>query len=276
MPDHDNLPTFRWNATDYNRSSSAQQQWASELIKKLALNGTERVLDIGCGDGKITAELSQRLHNGSVVGIDSSLEMIGFAKMHFPRQHYPNLSFEEMDARNLTFDEEFDIVFSNAALHWVTDHQPVLAGIQRCLCLGGKMLIQMGGKGNAEQAFRAFDALVRELQWSRYFADFTFPYGFFGNEEYRSWVASAGLDPVRSELIPKIMVHPSRDDFAAWIRTTWLPYLERVPETRQQNFIDELIDRYLLMYPADTHGGIHVGMVRLEVEARKFPCRSNL
>jgi trans-aconitate methyltransferase len=84
MPDQDHLPTFRWNATDYHRSSSAQQQWASELIQKLALTGTERVLDIGCGDGKITAELSQRLQNGRVVGVDSSPDMIRVCPYAFP------------------------------------------------------------------------------------------------------------------------------------------------------------------------------------------------
>ena len=146
------------------------------------------------------------------------------------------------DACSLTFDEEFDIVFSNAALHWVTNHRPVLEGIQCALIPKGKMLIQMGGKGNAEQVFRALDEVIRDPRWGRYFEDFTFPYGFFGNEEYLSWVRAAGLDPVRSELIPKIMVHATRIDFAAWIRTTWLPYLERVPEPLHQDFIEDLID----------------------------------
>ncbi len=276
MPDQEHLPTFRWNATDYHRSSSAQQQWASELIKKLALTRTERVLDIGCGDGKITAELSQRLQNGSVVGVDSSPDMIGFARTHFPQSDYPNLSFEVRDARTLTFDEEFDIVFSNAALHWVTDHRPVLGGIQRALIPKGKMLIQMGGKGNAEQVFMALEVVLQNPRWGRYFEEFTFPYGFFGNEEYRSWVRAAGLDPVRSEIIPKIMVHDTRTDFAGWIRTTWLPYLEQVPEPLHQDFIEDLIDHYLLLYPADTQGRIYVGMIRLEVEARKSPFCSNI
>ena len=123
-----------------------------------------------------------------MVGVDSSLDMIGFTRTHFPQSGYPNLSFEVRDARTLTLDEEFDIVFSNAALHWVTDHRLVLENIQRALIPKGKMLIQMGGKGNAEQVFRALDVIVQDPRWGRYFEDFPFPYGFFGNEEYRSWM----------------------------------------------------------------------------------------
>jgi trans-aconitate methyltransferase len=231
--------------------------------------GSERVLDLGCGDGKVTAEISRCLQSGRVVGIDSSTDMIRFACRHFPQDTCPNLSFAEMDVRDLNFEEEFDVVFSNAALHWVLDHRPVLAGIRRALCPGGRLLIQMGDKGNAANAFRAFDALIQEPRWGQYFTDFSFPFGFFSDEEYASWIEEAGFVPVRTELIPKIMVHKTRDDFAGWIRTTWLPYLERIPEPLQPEFIDSLIDRYLLMYPANSHGEITLGMVRLEAEAKK-------
>lgn len=267
-PDHGR--TFQWNAEDYHKSSPAQHQWASELIRKLGLKGNERVLDLGCGDGKVTVEISRCLPGGRVVGIDSSADMIRFACGHFPKDTCPNLSFAEMDVRDLIFEEEFDIVFSNAALHWVLDHRPVLAGIRRALCPGGKMLIQMGGKGNAASAFRAIDALVQEPCWGQYFTGFSFPYGFFSDVEYASLIRDAGLVPVRTELIPKIMVHKTREDFAGWIRTTWLPYLERVPASLRPQFIDALIDQYLRMYPADADGEIALGMVRLEAEAEKI------
>jgi trans-aconitate methyltransferase len=85
--------------------------------------------------------------------------MIRFTCDYFPQTEYPNLSFVQMDARALSFKEEFEIVLSNSALHWIIDHKPVLAGIKRSLRPGGKLLIRLGGKGNAEQVFGVLEGL---------------------------------------------------------------------------------------------------------------------
>ena len=269
MPARDKIPEFRWDAADYAKSSPAQKQWAWELIRKINLSGREHVLDIGCGDGTVTAAIAECVPGGSVLGIDRSPDMIRFAREEFPQDKYPNLSFAKGDAQTLGFFGEFDLVFSNAALHWVYDHGPVLAGIARALASGGRMIVQMGGKGNAAQIYDALDALLAEPGWSRYFRGFSFRYGFFSPEEYRPWLEAAGLLPVRVELIPKEMVYLTRDGFCGWFRSTWLPYLERVPEARRSEFVEALADRLLALYPSDPDGSIHVKMMRLEVEARK-------
>jgi trans-aconitate methyltransferase len=120
------MPVCDWDAADYERHSSAQRRWARELIDKLGLRGDEALLDVGCGDGKVTAEIAARLRNGFAVGIDSSEEMIGLARSRYPAAAHPNLSFVLGDARSLPFRDGFSAVFSNAALHWVRDHGPVL------------------------------------------------------------------------------------------------------------------------------------------------------
>jgi trans-aconitate methyltransferase len=260
---------YKWDPADYRRSSAAQQKWARELIEKLALKGNERVLDIGCGDGKMTAEIAAQLPHGSVLGIDSSEEMVAFARRSFPPENFPNLAFAVVDARRLSFDGEFDVVFSNAALHWVIDHLPVLEGVKRSLKPGGKVLLQMGGRGNAAQVFESVEEIVRSEKWREYFQDFAFPYGFYGPEEYRGWLEEAGLEPKRVELIPKDMVHKDREGLAGWLRTTWLPYTQRVQEERREEFISEVVDEYLRNNPPDAGGFIHVRMVRLEVEATR-------
>lgn len=264
-------PSFTWNAADYHRSSPAQALWAKELIARLGLAGNDRVLDIGCGDGKITAEIARNLVDGQVTGVDSSPDMIRFAREHFLPGEYRNLTFMEADARALPFAEEFDVVFSNAALHWIFDHRPVLAGIVRSLRPGGRMLIQMGGKGNAARAFEALGSLLEKPAWDRYFCGFSFTFGFFDPADYRRWLIESGLDPLRVELIHKDMTCASRQDFAAWIRTTWLPWMARVPEQARLRFIEAVVDEYLVRYPADADGIIHIPMVRLEAEARKLP-----
>lgn len=148
---------YSWDAKDYSKNSANQLQWAKELIPKLKLSGNEKLLDIGCGDGKITAELAQNLPNGSVIGIDNSEAMINLAKTSFAEKSYPNLSFQRMDARELKFVEQFDRVFSNAALHWIIDHRPVLNGVYKSLKMSGKLLFQMGGKGNAQDILGIID-----------------------------------------------------------------------------------------------------------------------
>ena len=162
-------------------------------IQKINLSGRERVLDIGCGDGTVTAAIAECLPEGSVLGIDRSPDMIRFAREEFPPDEYPNLSFAKGDAQALGFSGEFDLVFSNAALHWVYHHGPVLAGIARALASGGRMIVQMGGKGNAAQIYDALDTLLAEPGWGRYFRGFSFRYGFFSPEEYRPWLETAGL-----------------------------------------------------------------------------------
>jgi trans-aconitate methyltransferase len=258
---------YNWDAEDYARHSSAQQGWARELISTLNLQGDEAVLDIGCGDGKVTAELAQLLPDGEVLGIDNSAAMLALARKAFPWSRYPNLSFQERDARDLVCEQEFDLIFSNAALHWVQDHLPVLTGISRALKLGGRMLLQMAGKGNAASLCAVLDEITQTREWEQYFVDFAFPYGFYGPELYRVWLKEAGLHPVRVELIPKDMSYPDRAGLEGWVRTTWLPYTERVPVERRDAFITDLVDRYLAEHPQDSQGQIHVAMVRLEVEA---------
>ena len=264
-------PPFTWNPADYHRSSLAQQQWAEELIAKLGLRGDERVLDIGCGDGKVTAEIARRLPGGAVTGVDSSPEMIRFARDHFPHSGYRNLSFVLADARALPFSGAFDVVFSNAALHWIPDHKPLLAGIAESLRPAGKLLIQMGGKGNAEQILGAGDTVQKRPEWAQFFRGFSFTFGFFDAEEYRRWLAESGFGPLRVELIRKDMAYSSRQDCAAWIRTTWLPRMSRLPGNRRAGYIDAVMDEYLRKYPADADGTIHISMVRLEAEAKKLP-----
>src|SRR5579863_3774829 len=104
----------KWNAADYAANSVVQQAWARELIAKLHLRGDEHILDVGCGDGKVTAEISHAVPRGSVMGVDASAEMIAFAKKTFPAKEFPNLEFHVMDARQIQFARQFDLLFSNA------------------------------------------------------------------------------------------------------------------------------------------------------------------
>ena len=261
--------SYRWDSEDYARHSSAQQEWALELIGKLGLRGHEAVLDIGSGDGKVTAALAARVPVGSVLGIDSSPDMVQRARASYPPESHSNLRFLRRDALALDFEESFEVVFSNATLHWVRDHLQVLRGAARALKHGGRLLLQMGGRGNARAILEVLEVLTRERPWDAWLADLPFPYGFYGPEEYRGWLAQAGLAARRVELIPKLMRQQGAEGLAGWVRTTWLPYTQAVPEGRRQEFVDQVVRRYLALRPPGPDGTVTVRMVRLEVEASR-------
>ena len=180
------MKRYQWNAQDYEKYSLAQQKWARELLDKLSLHGTEDVLDIGCGDGKVTAEISRLVSKGTIIGIDNSTSMIALASKRYPPKDYPNLSFQEMDAGNLLFHECFDLIFSNAALHWVKSQQPVIEGLFRGLRQKGKILLQLGGKGNAAEFISVLTGMQTDPEWQSYFEKFDFPYFFPDTDEYES------------------------------------------------------------------------------------------
>ena len=263
------MKNYRWDAKEYEEHSQGQQIWARELIEKISLKGTENVLDLGCGDGKVTAEISKIVSKGSIIGVDNSAEMIKLATDRHSAAIYPNLSFQEMDAGNLKFNDRFDLIFSNAVLHWVKDQKPVIKGMFKSLKHGGRVLLQMGGKGNAAEIVEVLSELQTETKWHTYFNGFDFPFYFPGTNEYEALLLDCGFTLNRIELIPKKMDHAGTTALKGWIRTTWLPYTERVPEEKRERFIDIVSKKYIERYSANSNGRINVQMVRLEVEAEK-------
>jgi trans-aconitate methyltransferase len=260
---------FTWDPAAYAVSSSAQQAWARELIAKLKLSGNEHLLDVGCGDGKVTAELARAVSKGSVVGIDSSPDMIHFACGSFPPGAFPNLQFRVMDARRIRLDRAVDIVFSNAALHWVDDHLSFLEGAARCLRSGGRLMVSCGGKGNAQDVFVALRVELRLKRWRQFFRNMDKPYFFFSPEHYAEWLRRCGFEIRVLRLADKEMAWESREGLVAWFRTTWHPYTHRVPENLREDFVTAVAERYLARHPADEASRVRVRMVRLEIEAVK-------
>jgi trans-aconitate 2-methyltransferase len=259
----------KWNPAGWEEIASAQYVWAMTLISDLHFQGDERVLDIGCGNGKITSKIVSLVPAGTVLGIDLSKDMINFAKSRYPQKCYANLSFEHGDARYLDFCEEFDLVVSFACLHLVRDHLNVLERVKRSLKPGGRLLFQCGGKGNAADILNVTKDLTRSNKYIGYFHGFDFPYYFYEPKDYRSWLRIVDLKPLRVNLVPKDMVHIGNEGLEKFIRYTWLPYLERLPDDLQPDFVSEIASEYISRYPLDSEGMVHVRMVRLEVAAEK-------
>ncbi|MEI9862997.1 MAG: methyltransferase domain-containing protein [Limisphaerales bacterium] len=242
---------------------------ARELIAKLKLIGDEHILDIGCGDGKVTAEIARALPRGSITGADASPQMIEFAKKNFTTKEFPNLRFRVMDARKIKFDRQFDLVFSNAALHWVDDHQAILRGMSAVLKPGGRLATSCGGKGNADDVFTALRPEMRLARWRDFFRQMPTPYFFYAPGDYEKWLPKFGFQIHALMLAPKDVTYDGAEGFATWLRTTWIPYVQCVPENVREEFIAAVTQRYVAKHPPDAENKVHVRMVRLEIDAVK-------
>ena len=266
-------PDLLWDAGAYAAHSRVQQLWARELIARLNLRGDERVLDVGCGDGKITAEIARALPHGFATGADASAAMIAFAQTTFSPA-VPNAKFLVTDARRIAESplagERFDLVFSNAALHWVDDHPAFLRGAAAVLKPGGRLAVSCGGKGNARDVFQAMVPEMKLRRWREYFRDMPRPYFFFAPADYETWLPLHGFKRIRVELAPKEALYEGAEGFATWLRLTWLPYVQRVPADRREEFIAAVTRRFVAGHPPDAAGRVSVRMVRLEIEAVKI------
>jgi len=217
-----------WNAAEYAANSAVQLSWAREVIARLHLQGHEHILDVGCGDGKITAELALAVPRGRVLGVDASPEMIAFAQQAFPPA--ANLKFQIGDARRLeSVGGPFDLVYSNAALHWVDDHEAILRGAAAALKPGGRLMISCGGKGNAHDVFLALRPEMRRPRWREFFRLMPLPYFFYSPGDYHRWLPKWGFKINALRLVPKDARYDGAAGLAVWLRTTWLPFVQRVP-----------------------------------------------
>ncbi|MGH8226765.1 MAG: class I SAM-dependent methyltransferase [Steroidobacteraceae bacterium] len=260
---------YEWNAEDYAGHSRGQEVFARELLASLDLRPDDEVLDIGSGDGRMTAIIAEQVPRGRVVGVDSSPDMVRHARAAFVGRERPNLTFLQADASALPFDSQFSVVYSSAVLHWVVDHQPVLAGITRALRPAGRLIAQMGGHGNVVTMITAMQTVARRGQWAAAFEKFDSPYTFHRADDYERWLRAAGLEVLEARLVPKDMVHADREAFVGWIRSAWHPYTARVAAAERGRFIEEAADEYLAAHPPDASGAVHVPMVRLQVRALK-------
>jgi trans-aconitate methyltransferase len=129
----------------------------------------------------------------------------------------------------------------------------------------------MGGKGNVGELRSIIEATPQQPEWKAYFVDFVNAAKYFYEpDDYLKWLPETGFQPIRVELIPKDMQHQGKEGLKGWLRNTWFPYTNQLPEELKEIFLDTVIDTYLQQVPLDEQGRTHVEMVRLEVEAEKI------
>ena len=232
-----------WNASEYYRRSALQKWLADKSLAGLELLGTERVLDVGCGDGKITAEIAARLPGGAVIGIDPSTDMIAFARAHFGADR-SNLTFEVGDAGRLDFRDAFDLIVSFNALHWVTDQGAALRCVRDALRPAGRAVLQLVSQGTRKALEDVLEDTRESSRWSRHFDDYRCPYLHLTPEEYRALAERCGLRVEGIATTLEAWDFGSREAFAAFGDVTFVEWTRRVPPAERAAFIDDVLDRY--------------------------------
>ena len=176
---------IEFNGQRYKETSAHQKEWGARLIEELALTGEERILDVGCGDGALTAALADLVPRGEVVGIDASAGMVESARAH----ERPNLSFRILDILDADFCDEFGLVFSNATLHWVKDHTRLLPILHRALEPDGVLRINFAADGNCPTLNRVVQELMATDEYRDTFTDFEWPWFMPAVDAYERLVA---------------------------------------------------------------------------------------
>ena len=232
-----------WDGEGYADVGALQRAVAEQSIAELTLAGTERVLDVGCGDGFVTLRIAERLPGGSVVGVDASPRMIAKAESRAVPDG-ARAEFRFADARDLPFDREFDVAVSFNALHWVPDLQVALAGIARSAVDGGRVIIQIVCAGPRTSVEDVLMAVAARPRWAEYFTDFSAPFIHIQPEKFRDIARVAGLDTTDLVVRDVEWDFGSREEFARWCTvgsTDWTTHLDdaAVPE-----FIDDVVRAY--------------------------------
>ena len=217
---------------------------AEEQLSLLTLEGAERVLDIGCGDGKITAEIAAQVPSGYALGVDPSRDMIDFASSHFATSTDSNLRFEVADVRRLPYRDEFDLVVSFNALHWVPEQVEALASIRAALRRGGRALLRFVAQGQRKSLEDVIEEVRQRARWSDFFPGYQKPYLHSAPQDYRVLAERCGFQVQRLELKDKAWNFKTRDAFVAFGLATFVEWTRCLPQSEWSNFISEVLDSY--------------------------------
>lgn len=250
------MPVREWNGASYDRISGPMEALGLEVLSRLELGGDETVIDAGCGSGRVTEALIERLPRGRVIALDASDSMVAAARERLPGADVRQVDLLDLDVAALGV-EPVDAILSTATFHWILDHERLFARLHAALRPGGRLLAQCGGAGNIDVLRgHANDVLARE-PYAAAFAGFRSPWNYATPEGTRERLIGAGFGEAKCWLqpAPKAPEHPR--EFLSDIVLG--PHYQHLPEDLRESFIDDVL--------AEAGQPVVVDYVRLNIDA---------
>ncbi|CAN5168777.1 class I SAM-dependent methyltransferase [soil metagenome] len=237
--------TAEWDAAAYFRLSNPHVVWGQPVLDRLPLNGDETVLDAGCGAGRVTSDLLDRLPDGHVIALDISANMLAEARQQLEPRFGDRVTYVQSDLQEFSLDEPVDAVFSTAALHWVLDHPRLFSSLFNALKSGGRLVAQCGGGPNIATVLERAAALMKSETFEPYFHGWPGPWEFASAETTAERLDAAGFVDIETSLEPKPTQMPDADEYRDYLSTVVFgSHLDRIPdEGLRYEFLDTLTEQ---------------------------------
>jgi len=266
-PDDAGSRPAEWDATTYHRVANPHVDWGQPVLARLPLEGSETVIDAGCGSGRLTAELLDRLPRGHVIAVDRSAAMLAEAERHLAPRYGDRVSFVRADLNRERLDGlQADHVFSTATFHWVADHARLFRALHDVLRPGGRLVAQCGGGPNILRVRERIATLVGAEPSVRGLAGWPGPWTFATPAETDARLAAAGFTGIETGLIPAPAGFPGAGEYREFLATVVLgEHLARIPGPAGR---DDLLG-YLTAKAATDDPPFTLDYWRLNINARR-------
>ncbi|WP_446786489.1 class I SAM-dependent methyltransferase [Macellibacteroides fermentans] len=259
------MTSFDFDGKKYKDASTHQKEWGVRVLGELTFRGNEKVLDLGCGDGILTQKISEFVPNGFVLGIDASKGMIETAQ----ELRKDNLFFQLMDINEIDYDSEFDIVFSNAALHWVMNHDNLLKSVYKTIKPNGFIRFNFAGDGNCSNFYRVVKEVMAYPKFEEKFEMFEWPWYMPKIEEYRVLVEKFKFKEIKVWEENSDRYFSSSEEMTKWIdQPSIVPFLKHLDEKDKTEFRDIVVQK-MMNATKQEDGTCFETFRRINVYARK-------
>lgn len=252
----------QWDGNTYNQHSQPQLLWFKEFSNSLPILGHEDILDIGCGDGKLTNEIANRLNSGTITGIDISKNMIDFARNNYSGE---KISFLVNDARNFKLNQKFNLIVSFTALHWVKEIDQVIQQAKKHLKPNGRIYFIFSTKWNELPIEKAMQTLYKKKSWSAFFKNYDPGYYIHDVDPLMTELNNQGFLINELAIKNKHNIFKNDEELFYWLKA-WLPQQKQVPNGKGDDFIRDFIDEYT-KYETRNSKGIHWDGFLIKIDA---------
>lgn len=250
-------------AVKYSQNNALQYSFAMSLLSKLSINKTSRILDIGCGDGRITSQLAKNTLKG-VIGTDLSTKMVNFASSTYAST--PNLKFVTMDASQNIFHNQFDIVTSFNCLHWVKDQGAALRGIYESVVPGGQVMLLLSHRKSLYH--RVIDDVTSMERWNQYFPKESSPRSFFTKESYEHLLTDSGLTVNSLNEEEMFYMFDNQIQIREFYNAAG-SQVQLVPEEQREEFLNDFSTEFVRRSELTSTGKIPMSFWCLQVLAKR-------